>query len=158
MSIIDSLITDRTQFDCEYVRELAARLYSSETTAEERAAWLSGLKGAYSYPDYNRVGEACNYVYELLVEAGIDASTYTRQKTNWTYSDTPTPEQMDAYLAGLQVVRDACAPDMPLPSSVATMGYPGANNIEQMLVIAVEAPRKITAGWWYSGEFEAGEN
>ena len=49
-TIIDTLVTDRTQADVERVRELAAKGFAAMTAAE-RAEWLAGMKGAYNAAD-----------------------------------------------------------------------------------------------------------
>ena len=63
-----NLITDRTQADVDCVRQLAAKGWAA-MTAEERAAWNGGLKGAYNASDLNRVGSAVEYVANRLREA-----------------------------------------------------------------------------------------
>ena len=70
MSIIDNLITDRTQSDVDGLRELLARGKAS-WTAEELAEFnLARSKGAYNYTDLNRVTEAMDYINEQLVGNG----------------------------------------------------------------------------------------
>lgn len=55
------LITDRTADDVQYVKSLRAKGWR-EMTADERTAYLSGLKGNYGYTDINRVTEAEIYI------------------------------------------------------------------------------------------------
>lgn len=75
MSIIDTLITDRTQADVEYVQELNALGWSG-MSAEQQAEYLAGLKGAYSAVDLNRVTEAMNYLYQLFTNLGYSVPGY----------------------------------------------------------------------------------
>lgn len=56
-----NLITDRTQADIDYAVRLSQKGWSG-MTAEEKADWESGLKGAYNASDLNRVGNAVVYV------------------------------------------------------------------------------------------------
>lgn len=60
-TIIDTLITNRTQADVERVKALAAKGFAGMTAAEQ-AEWLAGMKGAYNAADLNRVETALNYL------------------------------------------------------------------------------------------------
>ena len=66
MSILDSLITDRTQEDVQRWSALAAKGYSAMTEAE-KAEWDAGMKGAYNYTDLNRVTACMEYINKRLV-------------------------------------------------------------------------------------------
>ena len=48
-------ITDRTQADIDRVKELTAKARTGTWTEEEQQEWASGMKGALSYTDYNRI-------------------------------------------------------------------------------------------------------
>ena len=61
MSIVDELITDRTQADVTRVRELALKGWAN-LTEEEKAEWNAGMKGAYNATDLNRVTQAMDYI------------------------------------------------------------------------------------------------
>ena len=61
MSIIDELITDRTQADVNRVRELALKGWANLTEGE-KAEWNAGMKGAYNATDLNRVTQAMDYI------------------------------------------------------------------------------------------------
>lgn len=68
MTILDTLITDRTQDDVERARALCAKGWGN-MTPPERAAYLGGLKGGYGPTDMNRVREALEYIDRLMVSA-----------------------------------------------------------------------------------------
>ena len=70
MSIIDTLITDRSQADVAALRALAALGWDNMTPAQ-KAAW-SASKGAYNATDLNRVGEAMDYLAALMDAAGVN--------------------------------------------------------------------------------------
>ena len=54
-----TLVTDRTQQDVAYVKQLAEKLVTGIATEAEKAEWKSfALKGAYNYTDLNRVTAA----------------------------------------------------------------------------------------------------
>lgn len=61
MSVIDSLITDRTQND---VNELIELLKTGVNPSDH--------KGAYNASDLNRLGEAINYIKEKSLDIGIE--------------------------------------------------------------------------------------
>ena len=72
MSIIDTLITDRTPADAALVRSLNATGWAAMTD-EQRALYLSeGLKGAYKASDLNRVNAAMDYLVGRLKSRGIN--------------------------------------------------------------------------------------
>jgi hypothetical protein len=72
MSIIDTLITDRTPADVALVRSLNATGWAAMTD-EQRALYLSeGLKGAYKASDLNRVNAAMDYLVGRLKSRGIN--------------------------------------------------------------------------------------
>ena len=80
-TIIDTLITDRTAADVARVEELATKGFAA-MTADERAEWLGGMKGAYNASDLNRVGAALNYLAARLApNCGTD--TGWTAKTDW---------------------------------------------------------------------------
>lgn len=70
MSIIDNLVTDRSQADVDSLRALLAR-GAANWTAEELSEFnLARSKGSYNYTDLNRVTEAMDYINEQLVGNG----------------------------------------------------------------------------------------
>lgn len=75
MSIIDTLITDRAQADVEYAQELNALGWSG-MSAEQKAEYLAGLKGAYNVTDLNRVTAAMDYLYQLFTSLGYGVPGY----------------------------------------------------------------------------------
>lgn len=111
MSIIDTLVTDRTQKD---------------------VANGTG-KGYYNYTDLNRVNAAAAYLVEELEGAGYAVPGFSAQQ-EWGMSSIPTVEKMDEYLRNIRVIRDVLSVNSSIPSSMSFLGYIGANNIEKALV------------------------
>ena len=155
MSIIDTLITDRTQGDEERVEELAAKGYGA-MTAEEKAEWDGEMKGAYDASDLNRVESAVAYLAELLVSLPIELKEYAASKgvafdaffdvpydaaayalttkTDWDELDSPTPEQMARYIENVKALRSALDyATSDLPGSMDNLTIDGANAIEKAL-------------------------
>ena len=137
-TIIGTLITDRTQADAERVKELAAKDFAG-MTADERAEWLAGMKGAYNAADLNRVGAALNYLAGRLGSICGRIIAWTA-KTDWAVTDIATALQAAEYRQQIQDIRDALAypagtPDAP---QLARLTYTGANDIERILVLCEE--------------------
>lgn len=106
MSIIDDLITDRT--------------------AEDLVP--GNPKGKYDYIDYNRVGEATNYVSAEIGGLNIIA------KTDWVRGDIPRDSQMTKYRTDIKKIVDRLVLDNELPTNnhdIATIE--GANQLEYAL-------------------------
>ncbi|MBR4266492.1 MAG: hypothetical protein IKQ46_10610 [Bacteroidales bacterium] len=112
-SVIDTLIFDRNN----------ANLVSGDP------------KGKYDYVDYNRVGEATNYVANRLVNGGYDIDI--NAKTDWANTDIPRNTAMTTYRANVKTIIDA----LELPNNLPTTNNSiltllGANQIEEALYTA----------------------
>ena len=59
-------ITDRTQADVDRVKQLAEKAKSGTWTEEEQAEWASGMKGALSYTDYNRIENGMKEIADII--------------------------------------------------------------------------------------------
>jgi hypothetical protein len=73
MSIIDSLIIDRTSADVSYARQQTLKILRSGwdfLTESEQSEYLAGLKGAYNPSDLNRVTHAMEYLVERIRSYG----------------------------------------------------------------------------------------
>lgn len=151
-----NLITDRTQADVDFVRQLAVKGWAA-MTAEERAAWNGGLKGAYNASDLNRVGSAVEYVAGRVKDAGYSVSV--SPKIGWTEGEIPDPPSMAAYLADVLAVRNALPlSGLPeLPETMEKLTYTDANAIEQVLLDVNAALDRIRAGAYYAGELYAND-
>lgn len=134
MSILDTLVTDRTQADVDRVKELAAKGFAG-MTAEERAEYLSGMKGAYNAVDLNRVTEAMEYVAERF--RGYGYGVKIAPNKIWSMSDIPTPADMEAYLDNLDTLRGALTvlrSTPEVPPDMEGLTWQEANNIESILL------------------------
>lgn len=82
MSIIDSLIIDRTSADVSYARQQTLKILRSgwdSLTESEQSEYLAGLKGAYNPSDLNRVTHAMEYLVERIRSYGY-AVNYEKVK------------------------------------------------------------------------------
>lgn len=136
MSVIDTLITDRTLADV-----------SNRTS-----------KGSYNASDLNRVGKAMIYVADRLRGAGYDVSVNPR--VNWTDAEWVSPAHAAQLLADLAALREQFAqasgtPDVP--ADMEGLTYEDANDIEKMLQAVDGLLTNIMVAWFYSGEVYSGE-
>ena len=79
MSIIDTLITDRTQADVNRALALSAKGWAAMTAAE-REEFEAGMKGAYNATDMNRVNAAMEYLEARFKAMGYTVGYYQRVK------------------------------------------------------------------------------
>lgn len=159
MSVIDTLITDRTQSDVTELERVRNKILAgglTSLTAAEKSAWLGGMKASYNYTDLNRVGEAVNYLCSELNSLGFTVNV--TGKTNWTISDTPTPAQMQTYLNNLDTLKAV----LPLateatPDTMRWLTIAKMNAIEQILDDLGAMIVNIQEGWFQSDEVCCGE-
>ena len=157
MSIIDELITDRTQADVNRVRELALKGWANLTEGE-KAEWNAGMKGAYNATDLNRVGNAVTYVAGRLEEAGYAPDI--DPKIDWTIPDIPTKSQMETYLDNVRALRNAfTVPDSvpQVPADMEGLTYQEANDIERIILAVDALITNIINAYFYSNEVYSGE-
>lgn len=164
MSVIDTLITDRTFDDVRFLTD----------------------KGLYRASDLNRVEQATEYLAERVttlyeaVEIEKPAIAHTvptgevttdeygeivpvmRTYTDgtWIDEDTPDFEQMKRYLGNISVIRE-CVPALStlprVPDDMDLLTYQEANDIEKILSEIGRVVQNIENSWAYSGEIYCGE-
>lgn len=136
MSVIDTLITDRTQSD------IANRT----------------KKGYYNAEDLNRVGAAVAYIRDRLNNSGYNVSV--TPDTAWTDSDIPLPADMEHYLDCISTIRAVLRlpADTPIvPETMEKLTYIKANDIEKILEIVDKMLTNSMSAVWYSGDIYSGE-
>lgn len=118
MSIIDTLVTDRTQADADAQNE----------------------KGTYNAADLNRVTEAMEYLNGTLNEygyiTGYEPVMVADGRTEWQKQDEPSEEQLSDYLRNVEKMRSVLEllPTTPdTPSGMDGLTIHAANDIEQIL-------------------------
>lgn len=133
MSVIDTLITDRTFSDVSRTQSLAAHIKAGTATAEELSEYLASTKGAYNASDLNRVGAVCAYIYAMFQRYGYDAPGYTELRTDWEKEDIPTEAGLVEYLSTVEALQNVLPTPGDLPESMAGLNVDGANEIERIL-------------------------
>ena len=149
-----TLITDRTQADVDALKALLKKDIQSMTLAE-LAVFTAPHKGAYSYADYNRVGEAVEDLAEILELNGIGVSVTA--KTDWTPTDNITQSDRATYLADLNALKDAFYGTTELPTAWENITFEDANNAEKLLLEIAQNVYCMQASFTYSGEVYSGE-
>lgn len=157
MSIIDTLITDRTEADAAYSAALNAKGFAA-MTAEEQALYLSAAnKGTYKALDFNRVNEAALYVQSRLAAAGVTVALSLR---TWADTDIPRASELETYRQNIIALRSALAVlpgTPPVPESIPALTIEEANHIEQILLNIDSMLDLMAAAPIFSGEIYAGE-
>lgn len=168
MSIIETLITDRTASDAARWAALKEKGLSG-MTAEELAEWLGGMKGSYNASDLNRVGKAVQYVADRLGNVGYRLEVSPR--TDWAVGDIPTSADLSAYLDQLNVLRGKLNEVLaayqtksqyelpPTPPDMEGLTFQEANDIENILKAVHDQLQYMGDHlyWIYSGDVYAGE-
>ena len=115
----------------------------------------------YGYTDLNRVESAVAEIASIFPALGISVSLKT--KTDWKLPEDfsaelwPVKPQMSRYLKNVEVIKNLFPNSVRLPSSMDFLTWTGANNIEKVLLIAIERIDGIQSTYKYSGELYAGE-
>lgn len=136
MSIIDTLITDRTAADVN----------------------AGNAKGTYNASDLNRVGAAVQYVAQRFTEQGYAVTV--SPKTDWLASDIPTDSEMETYRQNIAALRGLIAVMKSTPETPDSMrfwDYIKANDIERILLDLDTLLTNSALAWYQSGELYAGE-
>lgn len=154
---LEHLITDRSAQDVDRVNILAAKAWQ-DMTAEERAEWLSPMKGSYNYTDLNRVEEAVTYVAQRLREFGY--LTYLPVTRTWFADEIPAESDISRCFGNVATLRRALTvweSTPEAPSGMTGFGANEANDLEQILVDVDQILTRISQAWFYSGDLYAAE-
>lgn len=161
MSIIDTLITDRTQSDVFALQQLLS-VDSFYWTTAQKTAFLAGMKGAYNETDLNRVEGAVDYLCGLLQDWPAERDAYAaarnvaiddifavpydpddydlETKTTWQEGDYLSPSDLERYLSNVETLTTALVAAYPtLPDSMDNIDETDANHIEKALLLLYQA-------------------
>lgn len=158
-------VTDRTSSDVDRWRVLRAKGWQRMTEAE-RQEWLgeikttpSASKGMYTHRDLNRVECAVETLKIRFEEYGYDMSNIV-VKTNWTYRDAFTKEDMVRYLGNISILRNILPiyPDTPdVPKIDEEFNFKSANDIEKILMDVDMLFTDVRDSRYHLGDLFAGE-
>ena len=162
MSIINERVYNRTQADVDRVYTLKNKILTgglAALSAEEKAEYLAGMKGAYNYTDFNRLGEAIAYLVERMKELDIHDRSII-PKVDWVMGDTPTQSQVSNLLSCLTKLRAKLSlpDDAPsVPNSLDNLVYQTANEMELLLWMIDQRITQTSAAFRYSGTMYCGQ-
>lgn len=127
-----NLITDRTQADVEYAKSFRGKEWKN-LTDKEKTDYLAGLKGTYSYIDFNRVENAVAYLSEVLNNSGY--TNRVNVKTDWIAEDIQKVSEIQRYLNNIAELKDKYYSSIEgeLPTVDTWLTVEGANYIEALL-------------------------
>ena len=123
-------ITDRTQADIDRVKEIAVKARTGTWTEEEQQEWASGMKGALSYMDYNRIESGIQEIASIL-NASVSV------KTDWDVNGYLTVSDASRWLSNIKAIRSLCSGknDTPeTPASLNYLHYTIINQVEEILL------------------------
>lgn len=160
MSVIDTLIFDRTQADVARVKELNAKALAGTLTEAERTEWLSNMKGAYNHTDINRVCSAVRLIADKLIALPDELEAYrvanevyknpafdlpyeaanvvVAPKSDWAMTDYMTESAIRTYISDIATLRGLLTLPAETPEAPTTgqrMTYQRANDIEKILSV-----------------------
>lgn len=133
MSVIDTLIIDRSAEDVARVKTINSKDLEQWTQSERDEYLLASMRGAYNASDLNRVGQACEYLYDLISGYGYDIPGYVPLRTDWTIYDVPTQSEMSTYVNTIRSFKSLWSAITDVPSSMDHISHNDANNIERLL-------------------------
>lgn len=143
-------ITDRSQDDVDRLKFIYGKAVNGTWTDEEKAEWLSGMKGALDYRDFSRIETGISELSSLL-GAAVDV------KTDWNINGYLTTSDATRWLSNIESIRSKNSGDAktaPTPTSMDRLGFETMNQLESILSdIESIAKTYVT----FSGEYMTGE-
>lgn len=143
-------ITDRTLSDVNRVKEITAKARTGTWTESERAEWISGMKGALNYTDFNRIESG---IQELGFIVGASVSV----RTDWTIDGYMKVSDATRWLSNINSIRAKCSGPSAIadtPESMNKLNFSTMNQIEQILLDIETLAKAYTI---FSGEYMTGE-
>ena len=153
-----NLIYDRTSGDVARAEGLRKKVKNRTASTAEMSEWLSSLKGAYNYTDLNRVGDAINYLANLLNSYAYYNNI--KAKNDWKIEDKPNHEQMEKYLNDLKQLKETffvLQSSPQIPNDMVSLTYEEANNIEKLIYDIDFILKIMEQNFIYSGVSTCGQ-
>ena len=161
MSIIDTLIDNRTQADADALQLLFARVRVGTIASMDYARLgCANHKGAYNASDLDRVSRAMEYLVTLLRGYGYAVAGYQPDPEGWRTTDVPAPGRLQRYIDNVAAIRAALAvfPSTPAaPGDMEGLTVQEANAIERILKDVHTLINNAAAAWHFCAELHAGE-
>lgn len=151
------MIIDRSQSDIDIAKSLIKKGFQN-MTSDEKQSFLSGLKGAYNYSDFNRIEATVYYLANRLKDIWIESETLANElgvawdeifnypydkygfddistKYDWSVDDILNKANRERYINNIKTILISFIDDITdIPNSLEKMNFEGANNIEKQLL------------------------
>ena len=152
-----NLITNRTSADASYAKSFQGKRWD-DLTAEQKADYLIGLKGSYSYVDFNRVENAVKYLSEIL--KAYSYPNFVNIKLNWTPSDIQKVSEIQRYIDNIAELKNKYYSNVEgtMPTTSTWLTVEGANYLEKVLANIEELIINMEQGFIRSGVSNCGQN
>ena len=155
------MIIDRSQSDIDIAKSLIKKGFQN-MTSDEKQSFLSGLKGAYNYSDFNRIEATVYYLANRLKDIWIESETLANElgvawdemfnypydkyrfddistKYDWSVDDILNKANRERYINNIKTILISFIDDITdIPNSLEKMNFEGANNIEKQLLLLNE--------------------
>lgn len=123
-------ITDRTQSDVNRVKEITEKAKTGTWSEDEQQEWFSGMKGALSYLDYNRIESGIQEIADVL-------KAHVSVKTDWTKNGYMTTADSTRWINNVRILRERCNAYSSTPSTPQNLNdlyFSTINQFEQILL------------------------
>lgn len=152
------MIIDRSQSDIDIAKSLIKKGFQN-MTSDEKQSFLSGLKGAYNYSDFNRIEATVYYLANRLKDIWIESETLANElgvdwdeifnypydkygfddistKYDWSVDDILNKANRERYINNIKTILISFIDDITdIPNSLEKMNFEDANNIEKQLLL-----------------------
>lgn len=162
---MSKFIFDRSYSDVERWKTLRNKGWANMSISE-RKEWLSetspvpsAAKGMYTHNDLNRVENCVKEIADLFRQVGYKIPEMTI-KTDWTYTDTITKEDMVRYLSNIETIRAISVVFSNTPKAPGInkkFDHFAANDIEKILSDKFNIANNTISAWNPTGEMIVGE-
>lgn len=151
------LITNRTASDVNYAKSFQGKKWA-DLTAAQKEEYLKGLKGAYSYIDFNRVINAVKYLSEVLISYGYP--NCITQQSALKASSTPVSTFVQTYIDNIAELKNKYYSNVEgsLPTTSNWLNYEKANYMEKVLQNIDDILIFSEKYYMRSGAFASGQN
>lgn len=152
------VVTDRTQTDVDTAVRINNKRIDTgfdSLTDAEKESWFAGFKGDYNYTDFNRVGQAIQFLADELNDYGYSITVTAKQDYDESYIITLS--DMINMINDVKAIKDKFYGTTVLPVTMKKLTYENANNIEKLLYEVSTYIYYMRQSFFYCGEIYGGE-
>ncbi len=159
MTILDTLITDRSDSDVELYNLLKDKIQQRTATAEEWDLWeATQLKAAYNAHDLNRIASAMDCISKLIADYGYMVKG--SPKFDWKEGDIPRTDEIKEFNKAIQSILYNFPPtdsSISPPKSLSNVTIKMANDLEKLFISIPNTLERISFAYEYCGTVFSGE-